>query len=112
MREIQKTVLRVFRKTRRPLAWTIMGVGLIGIVLTIPVGLTAYDSEAFWVTLAGFFLLFLDGHEKVADVEDELGSEASPNGEHDALFPANSYLEHRDDNTDHRDMEDFSQAMK
>lgn len=69
-----------------------MLVGIGGIIFTFPMGLTVgFDSEVFWVTLAGFFLLFLDGYDKVADIEDELGSEASPNGDneerHTEIYP-------------------------
>lgn len=55
---------------RRPFAWTILAVGLSGFLLTFPLGIIAQhgDSE-FWVTLAGFLLLILDGYDKVTEVE-------------------------------------------
>ena len=70
MASIEMAALDGLRRVRRPFAWTILAVGVAGFLLTFPLGiLQSYDDDAFWVTLAGFLLLILDGYDKVVEVE-------------------------------------------
>lgn len=71
----------MLQRVRRPFAWTVLVVGLTGVVLTFPFGvLTAYGEPEFWITLAGFFLLALDGYDKVMEVEfDDEGEPVEEN---------------------------------
>lgn len=67
---VEKAVLKWLQRVRRPFAWTILLVGITGFLLTFPFGiLSSYDEQGFWVTLAGFLLLILDGYDKVIEVE-------------------------------------------
>lgn len=65
-----RVLLGWLQRVRRPFAWAVLVTGLIGFVLTFPFGIivSAEDPE-FWVTLAGFLLLILDGYDKVVEVE-------------------------------------------
>jgi hypothetical protein len=67
---MEMAILTWLRRIRRPFAWAILLVGISGFLLTFPLGvLTSYDEQGFWVTLAGFLLLILDGYDKVTEVE-------------------------------------------
>lgn len=70
MNRLEAPVLTTLHRVRRPFAWTILITGLTGFLLTFPLGvLSSYGDGEFWVTLAGFALLTLDGYDKVSDVE-------------------------------------------
>lgn len=63
-------LLRGLRGLRRPFAWIVLTTGIVGFLLTFPLGLLASSGDGeFWVTLAGFALLALDGYDKVIEVE-------------------------------------------
>lgn len=74
-----RAVLGALRAVRRPLAWFVLSAGLVGFVLTFPLGIIAKAGDGeFWITLAGFFLLILDGYDKVIEVE--LDADDGPRG--------------------------------
>lgn len=64
-------MLDLLGRFRKPMAYAILGVGVVGMITTFPLGWTiGLDDSAFWVTLAGFFLLTLDGYDKLMDLRD------------------------------------------
>ena len=70
MTKVERAVLGVLQRVRRPFAWAVLAVGIVGFLLTFPLGvIQSFDDDAFWVTLAGFLLLILDGYDKVTEVE-------------------------------------------
>lgn len=63
-------LLSGLRRVRRPFAWVVLVTGLAGFLLTFPFGVIGhYGDQTFWVTLAGFLILILDGYDKVIEVE-------------------------------------------
>ena len=72
-----QSLLKGFGRTRRPVSWLLLTVGILGMLATL-FNIIA-TGQAKWATLAAFFLIFNDGYGAVADVEDAQDSAASPN---------------------------------
>lgn len=64
-------LMDALERYRAPMAWTVFFTGIGGFLATFPFGVTTSIAETdFWVTLAGFFLLTLDGYDKLMDLRD------------------------------------------
>lgn len=75
MQTLQDNILKLFGRTRRPFAWFILVVGIIGFLGTLFKVITTGD--AYWVTMTGFVALFLQGFDSVQAAEDSADSPAS-----------------------------------
>lgn len=75
MGRITSAILGGFGKVRRPFAWVCL---VLGVVLLVGIFTDVIQTgSAKIATVLGALLVFLDGYDKVAEVEQDLDSEAS-----------------------------------